>query len=209
MNAPSTGARRWIAGVLAASLLAPASLALASPVTTHPVKLALVGGFELFAGFLAKGKATDKDLVNLAQGRSVEMKPPKNEILALRIDCATGDSTLVVWDTTTDMQIVAVSSTFSMSDDIAIQNKGADPAQAFSVGQFDWQALGNATDGITGGTMAVAAVIKYGDVMGSVCPTVVKATVIGTADIVADGLTIDLLVIKGKAAAKSPVHVVP
>lgn len=202
---------RSLSWILVAALAVP-GVASADPITTHPLKMSLAGGFE-FAGEVFKGKATDKDIVQLAQGRTLEDKPPKNEILAVRIDCATGDATIVVWDKDINAAPAAilqtVSNTFSTTDEIATHTKGGDAVFSFSIAEFDFQTLGNMTWGITGGSIEAAAVVKYGDETGSVCPSSLKATVLGTAEITADTESIDLLVIKGKVAAKKPIHIVP
>ena len=195
--------------LLGATLCTLASTAFANPDTTHRLKLKLAGGIEVLPGFVAKGSANDKDIVNLAQGRSVEFKVPKNEILAITIDCATGDAQVVVWNTTTDMQIVAVSTVFSTTDDIAIHEKNGVEVWAFSIASFDFNPLGNATWGITGGTLDVAATVKFGDESGSVCPSTVKAFVLGKLGIVVDGDSFEILVIKGKLAAGKPGHIAP
>jgi hypothetical protein len=195
--------------VLAACLCLPAA-ALANPITIHPLKLILAGGFQLFAGEMAKGKIGDKHIVNLAQGHDIDTKVPKNEILALEIDCATGDVTLILWNTNTNTQIgTDVSTTFSMTDDIATQDKKGVAHTSFSIGDFDFNNLGNATWGITDRSIEVAPTVKYGDDTGTVCPQVVKTTLLGTIDIIVDGLSVDLLAIKGKAAAKKQVDFTP
>ena len=201
--------RRFRAALLTLLFCAPASAAFANPITTHPLKMRFSGGFQVAAGELEKGKVGNREIINIAQGRDIDSKPPSNEILAVTIDCATGDAQVVVWNTATDTQIVAVSTTFSMTTNIAIQDKNGASSRAFSIGEFDWNALGNATWGLTGGTVAVAATIKYRDLAGTVCPSTIKANLVGTIEVVVEGDALDLLAIKGKSSAKKPVHVVP
>ena len=192
---------------LAAALCVPAA-AWANPDTTHPLKFSGGSVFEFF-GTLEKAKVSARHIIRLAQGLDVDVRPPKNEILALTVDCASGDAQLVVWDTATDMPIVAVSGSFSTTDDIAVQYKDVDPSKAVSIGQFDWNALGNATFGITGGTIGFAATIKYGDESGTVCPSKINIALLGTLDIVVAGSPLSLLMNKGKARASRPVHIAP
>jgi hypothetical protein len=155
-------------------------------------------------GVLGKNKVTNEALVNLARGRAIDAPVPGNEVMALVFDCASGEGSLVVFDTLAGTVLVPWA-IVERQDLLLAPNGGA-----FAL-QFEVAEVGENENGIDDGYLVMTAQFKPGPMS---CPSGIKASVSGaldvtvTDDVGTDSLTAVLL--KGKASFSSdPIDQVP
>ena len=146
------------------------------PTKTYGVKATLTGRAEDDS----KGKTvlisqslTGNMLVNLAMGRAPAAPVPANQVLAARIVCGAGISTLVVFDTAGSSNLVTIASASGPPSTIAAGTK------AEFVGLLEFQSNGNLSNNISGGYLVISGKATI-DTNG--CPTKVTATVTGVID---------------------------
>jgi hypothetical protein len=156
-------------------------------------------------GSLEKQKVGSEALVNLARGRSADAAVPDNEVLAMVLDCATGEASLVVFDTAGGTVLVTIGS--SSDEDLVTALDGAGAFGAV----VELEDVGNATNGIDDGYLVVTAQFRTGP--GN-CPTGIKATASGVLDVtITDDVgteSFSAVVLKGKASFSSePIDQLP
>jgi hypothetical protein len=161
-------------------------------------------GMVVTDGVLGKNKVTNEALVNLARGRAIDAPVPANEVMALVLDCATGEGSLAVFDALAGTVLVPWA-IIERQDLLLAPNGGA-----FAL-ELEVAEVGENENGIDDGYLVVTAQFKPGPMN---CPTGIKATVSGaidvtvTDDVGTDSLTAVLL--KGKASFSSaPIDEVP
>lgn len=170
----------------------------------YGVNLSL-GAVAVVDGALEKQKVGSDALVNLARSRAVEEAVPDNEVLAVVIDCATGEASLVVFDTAGGTVLVTIGT--SSDEDLVTALDGAGAFGAV----VELEDVGNATNGIDGGYLVVTAQFRTG---AGDCPTGIKATASGVLDVtITDDVgteSFSAVVLKGKASFSSePIDQLP
>jgi len=198
------GSMRMIEGFCAAFMVALAmpSGAFADAVYGVNVSLSAVAVVD---GSLEKQKVGSDALVNLARGRSADAAVPDNEALAVVLDCATGEASLVVFDTAGGTVLVTIGTSDDEDLVTALDGDGAFGAV------IELADVGNATNGIDGGYLVVTAQFKTG---AGNCPTGIKATASGVLDVtITDDVgteSFSAVVLKGKASFSSaPIDQLP
>jgi hypothetical protein len=109
-----------------------------------------------------------RDLVNLALGAPLGT-PRSNEVLALEVSCEVAAAQLVVYDKTTDSNLVTIATTSAL-DVVAQQDQLTTPFpnRARFVGHFTIEAAGNEENGLTGGYLTLAGRVHLDPQTG--CP---------------------------------------
>lgn len=190
--------------------------------SVHPYKLkATVSDDEMIDGDLVilKAKLTSGLLVQLARGRSLDEKPPGNEILAVVVDCGTSPTPfvtqIVVWDTDQEMVLVEVSEEIT-TDDSIFQSKGGamNIVEAQFVAEISINANGAVgVNAIDGGDWVASGVAKIDTKSPDGCPKSVKTTLLGTLDVTVtdeDGtIALETLVTKASGTASKGIAFLP
>ena len=152
------------------------------------LKGSLSGSFTGQGGVITASALTSGQIINLAQGRAPTTPVPANEVLALVINCDSGNTALTVYDTSarTNLVIIAIpsdnviaSSTTKavVSYDLAVQN------------------VGDSNNGFTDGFLVMVAAATL-DVNG--CPTKVKTTLSGGVNLNFTSFPVPVVITKGK-----------
>jgi len=152
------------------SCLALPSSAFADPVYAADLSFS---GVAITDGFLGKQKIASDAILNVARGRAPDAAVPANEVLALVVDCTTGDASLVVFDV--DLDSVLVTMATSGEEDLLLAPNGG----AFGL-EFDVADTGNASNGLDGGFLVVTGLFQPGP---GGCPAGIKATAGGVLDV--------------------------
>lgn len=195
---------RIVDGLCAALLITLAVPTGALAEAVYGVSLSL-SAVAVVDGSLQKQKVGSEALVNLARGRAADAAVPAGEVLAMVLDCATGEASLVVFETVGG----TVLETIGTSDDEDLVT-ALDGAGAFGA-VVELADVGNATNGIDGGYLVVTAQFRTGP--GN-CPTGIKATAGGVLDVtITDDVgteSFSAVVLKGKASFSSePIDQLP
>lgn len=195
---------RTIEGLCAAFLIALAVPTGAFGDAVYGVNLSL-SAVAVVDGSLEKQKVGSDALVNLARGRAADAAVPDNEVLAVVLDCATGEASLVVFDTTGATVLVTIGTS---DDEDLVSALDGDGAFGAVIELAD---VGNATNGIDGGYLVVTAQFRAGP--GN-CPTGIKATASGVLDVtITDDVgteSFSAVALKGKASFSSePIDQLP
>lgn len=185
--------------VLGAAALPTAAFAAA---TVHPLSVSLTALIQEDNGELsiAKVKVVQEDLVNLVLGAEVGTPVPGNLILALVVDCNTGDSQIVVFNTNTSSIVGSLAGEANLVDNGVLATKNGDPASLAFV------LLLGATSSATldSGGFTIAGLAKIGD---GGCPTGAKLSILGQLVVVVEGEELNVLIAKGKAKAGKPIAI--
>ena len=202
--------REWtILGLFATAVLG-AGVALAGVTTlilVHPLKLtmtALVQGSNGPENVIEKTIVHEKEIVNLAQGLDEDRSVPKNEILALLMDCNSPNGRIVVWDTDTSMVLVNVTEVISF-DSAVDKTRNSDTTHAEAVVDIVFIDQMAGLNSIDGGDAVAAVKLKWGDYMDSSCPRSGRGSLLGTISVTTDGFAIDALLSKGRLTIKPPI----
>jgi hypothetical protein len=183
----------WV-GILAATALPLA--AQADEVFEADLSLsAVVQGDDQGTPVIEKVKVTTEGLLNVARGRSPDAIVPANELLAVVVDCATKDASLVVFDTNGPSVLVTVADVDEVEElDVAFDAKGGS-----IVADLELEDVGDADNSVDGGHLLAAGRFKIG---AGECPISVQAALSGVVDVtITDDVgteSFTLLALKGK-----------
>jgi hypothetical protein len=129
---------------------------------------------------------------------------PKNQILALLMDCNSPNGRIVVWDMDTGMVLVNVTEVISF-DSAVDKTRNSDTTHAEDVVDIVFIDQMAGTHSIDGGDVVLAVKLKWGDYMGNSCPRSGRGSLLGTISVTTDGFAIDALLSKGRLTIKPPI----
>jgi hypothetical protein len=168
--------RRGSYFILATALLGLAVAPQARGGDVHAAKVSMQGAVPDDVGgqpTITVLKVSGNNLLNVAMGRDRRAPVPKNQVLALVIDCSSRAAGLGVYDTTAHAPLVTIA-TNSANDYFEGTTSGA-----FAM-KMDLLETGNNTNRVTGGYLIVAGSYKRD---GRGCPVSIKATMLGRLDV--------------------------
>jgi hypothetical protein len=153
-------------------------------------------------------RARDRDLVNLGQGFATSRRAPREEILALLLDCASLQGRIVVYNTLLGTVLQQLTGVIDFSGGAIVGEKDGVQVTSDVRGSMIFNDTPDGANSIEAGLTEAVMQIKYADFLGTQCPSRARGTMLGTLDVTVDSTLFKVLFGNARISVNSPVGTV-